>query len=311
MGSGGGGGSTPTLLNDNLTSKQFYRVLDIISEGPIYGPVDQQHLSSFMLNKTPITNGNGDVSVSGVSVAWRPGSSNQSPISGFDMIESTSIVNTEVTQKTPLVRTVTDKDVTRVRLNIGVSALSQQDSQGNQSNTSVTMVVETRTGNGAYQTAKTVTISGKISGEYLEAHVIDAPETKPFDIRIRRVTEDSTSDLLNNGTIWNSYTEITDDSLSYPYTAVCGAVIDRDQYTDTPNRTYHLRGLIVDVPDNYDSLTRIYSGIWMGGFKSAWTNNPAWIFRALVKNTRLLDGLAISTWMMGACTCYHSSAMRW
>jgi hypothetical protein len=80
--------------------------------------------------------------------------------------------------------------------------------------------------------------------------------------------------LLSNGTIWNSYSEITDDNLSYPFSAIAGAVIDRDQYTDTPSRTYHLRGLIVDVPDNYDPLTRTYSGLWTGGFKKAWTNNP-------------------------------------
>ncbi|WP_145601699.1 host specificity protein J [Yersinia frederiksenii] len=286
MSSGGGGGSTPTLINDNLTSKQFYRVLDIISEGPIYGPVDQEHLSSFRLNKTPITNNAGVVSVPGVSVAWRPGSATQLPINGFSAIESTTIVNTDVTQATPLVRTVTDNNVTRIRLNVGVNALVEQDTQGNQRNTSVTMIIETRIGNGAFTPARTVTITGKISGEYLEAHVIDAPETKPFDIRVRRVTPDSTSDLLNNGTVWNSYTEIIDDNLSYPYTAVCGAVIDRDQYTDTPNRTSHLRGIIVDVPDNYDPITRTYTGLWLGGFKSAWTNNPAWIFRMLVKNTR-------------------------
>lgn len=286
MSSGGGGGSTPTLINDNLTSKQFYRVLDIISDGPIYGPVDQEHLSSFRLNKTPITNSAGVVSVPGVSVAWRPGSATQTPINGFSAVESTTIVKADVTQATPLVRTVTDNNVTRIRLNIGVNSLVEQDTQGNQRNASVTMVIETRVGNGAFTTARTVTITGKISGEYLEAHLIDAPETKPFDIRVRRITADSTSDSLRNGTIWNSFTEMIDDNLSYPYTAVCGAVIDRDQYTDTPNRTYHLRGLIVDVPDNYDPITRTYTGIWLGGFKSAWTNNPAWIFRMLVKNTR-------------------------
>lgn len=287
MSSGGGGGSTPKLIDDNLKSKQFLKVLDLISEGPIYGPVDQNHLSSFMLNKTPVTDAAGNVTINGVSVAWRPGSANQSPITGFDAIESTTIVNTDVTQSTPLVRTVTDADVTRVRMNIGVTGLVEQDTKANQHETSVTMVIETRNGSaGSWNIQKTVTISGKISGEYLEAHVIDAPLQKPFDIRLRRVTADSSSDLLTNGTIWNSFTEITDDSLSYPYSAVAGAVIDRDQYTDTPTRTYHLRGIIVDVPDNYDPIARTYTGIWTGGFKSAWTNNPAWLFRALVKNTR-------------------------
>lgn len=290
MSSGGGKASTPKLLDDNLKSKQFYRVLDLISEGPIYGPVDQSHLSSFMLNKTPITDSAGNVSVNGVSAAWRPGSEFQSPINGFSAIEATSIVNTEVTFNTPLVRTITDQDVTRVRLNIGVTGLVEQDTKGNQKNTSVTMVIETRVAGGAFIQQKVVTITGKISGEYLEAHVIDAPTTKPFDIRVRRITPDSNGDLLSNGTTWNSYSQITDDNLNYPFSAIAGAVIDRDQYRDTPSRTYHLRGLIVDVPDNYDPITRTYSGLWTGGFKKAWTNNPAWLFRELVKNTRF--GLA-------------------
>lgn len=290
MSSGGGKASTPKLLDDNLKSKQFYRVLDLISEGPIAGPVDQEHLSSFKLNKTPITDSNGNVNVNGISVAWRPGSETQEPINGFSAIEATTIVNTEVTYDTPLVRTVTDQNVTRVRFNIGVTGLMEQDSKGNQKNTSVTMVIETRTGSSGWVMEKTVTITGKISGEYLEAHVIDAPDTKPFDIRVRRITPDSSSDLLSNGTVWNSYSEITDDNLSYPFSAVAGSVIDRDQYTDTPSRTYHLRGLIVDVPDNYEPIARTYSGLWTGGFKKAWTNNPAWLFRELAKNTRF--GLA-------------------
>ena len=290
MSSGGGKASTPKLLDDNLKSKQFYRVLDLISEGPIAGPVDQEHLSSFKLNKTPITDSNGNVNVNGISVAWRPGSETQEPINGFSAIEATTIVNTEVTYDTPLVRTVTDQDVTRVRFNIGVTGLMEQDSKGNQKNTSATMVIETRTGSSGWVMEKTVTITGKISGEYLEAHVIDAPDTKPFDIRVRRITPDSSSDLLSNGTVWNSYSEITDDNLSYPFSAVAGSVIDRDQYTDTPSRTYHLRGLIVDVPDNYEPIARTYSGLWTGGFKKAWTNNPAWLFRELAKNTRF--GLA-------------------
>ncbi|TWX75871.1 DUF1983 domain-containing protein, partial [Enterobacter hormaechei] len=290
MSSGGGKASTPKLLDDNLKSKQFYRVLDLISEGPIAGPVDQEHLSSFKLNKTPITDSNGNVNVNGISVAWRPGSETQEPINGFSAIEATTIVNTEVTYDTPLVRTVTDQDVTRVRFNIGVTGLMEQDSKGNQKNTSVTMVIETRTGSSGWVMEKTVTITGKISGEYLEAHVIDAPDAKPFDIRVRRITPDSSSDLLSNGTVWNSYSEITDDNLNYPFSAVAGSVIDRDQYTDTPSRTYHLRGLIVDVPDNYEPIARTYSGLWTGGFKKAWTNNPAWLFRELAKNTRF--GLA-------------------
>ncbi|MEX6160710.1 phage tail protein [Proteus mirabilis] len=287
MSSGGGKAKTPILLNDNLKSKQFLRVLDLISEGPIYGPVDTEHMSSIMLNKTPVTNKNGDISINGVAAAWRNGSEYQEPINGFDYLESTVMVNNAVTKETPLVRTITNQEVDRVRLNIGVSSLVKTDSSGNQENSSVQMAIEVKSGNGGYVTQKIVTIGpNKISGEYLESHIIEAPEQKPFDLRVRRITEDSNSDSLQNGTIWNSYTEIIDDWLSYPFSAIVGVVIDRDQFKDTPTRNYHYRGLIVDVPDNYDPINRTYSGVWLGGFKQAWTNNPAWLYRALIKNNR-------------------------
>lgn len=293
MSSGGGKAKTPTLLNDNLYHKQFYRVLDILSEGPIYGPVNQTApLNSVMLNDTPVTDTNGNTSIPGISIAWRNGTVDQSPINGFNAIESTVIVNAQVTRDTPIIRTVSDPNVTRVRLNVGVDALVQSDDQGNQYNTSVMLMVDVKPSSSSTWTlVKDITIGpGKQSGEYLEAHIINAPDEKPFDIRVRRVTADSNSDLLRNDTRWSSYSEIIDDNLSYPHTAVAGAVIDHDQYTDTPTRAYHLRGLIVDVPDNYNPEARTYSGLWLGGFKKAYTNNPAWLFRYLIKNERF--GLA-------------------
>lgn len=293
MSSGGGKAKTPTLLNDNLFHKQFYRVLDILSEGPIFGVVNQTApLNSVMLNDTPITDANGNTSIPGVSIAWRNGTADQSPINGFNAIESTVIVNAKVTHDTPIIRTVSDPNVNRVRLNLGVDSLVQSDDKGNQYNTSVTLMVDVKPSSStSWSLVKDIHIGpGKQSGEYMEAHIIQAPDEKPFDIRVRRVTPDSKSDLLRNDTRWSSYSEIIDDNLSYPHTAVAGAVIDHDQYTDTPTRTYHMRGLIVDVPDNYDPETRTYSGLWLGGFKKAYTNNPAWLFRYLVKNERF--GLA-------------------
>lgn len=293
MGGGGGKAKTPVLLNDNLYHKQFYRVLDILSEGPIYGPVNQAApLNCVMLNDTPITDTVGNASIPGVSIAWRPGSLDQSPINGFNSIESTVMVNAQVKHDTPIIRTVSDRNVNRVRLNIGVDSLVSSDNQGNQYETSVHLAIDIKpSSSSSWTIVKDVIIGpGKISGEYLESHIIDAPSEYPFDIRVRRITADSTSDLLQNDTRWNSYSEIIDDNLSYPHTAVAGCVIDHDQYTDTPTRAYHLRGLIVDVPDNYNPEARTYSGLWLGGFKKAYTNNPAWLFRYLIKNERF--GLA-------------------
>lgn len=290
MGHKGGSASTPRMLDDNLRSKQFYRVLDLLSEGEIYGPVDTQHLSSFHLNKSPVTDDQGNINIHGISATWRPGTVDQDPINGMNTIEATTMVNAQVKQPTPLVRTITDPHVTQVRFNIGVSGLVSTDKKGNQDNTSVNLALEGRTGTGTWQMLQNVTISGKISGEYLEAHVCDIPATRPFDIRVRRVTADSTVDTLQNDTTWNSYVEITPDKLSYPWSALAACVIDRDQYTDAPTRNYHLRGLIVPVPDNYDPATRTYAGLWKGTFKQAWTDNPAWLFREVAKNKRF--GLA-------------------
>lgn len=179
MSSGGGKAKTPTLLNDNLFHKQFYRVLDILSEGPIYGPVNQKApLNSVMLNDSPITDANGGTSVPGVSVAWRNGTADQSPINGFNAIESTVIVNAKVTHDTPIIRTVSDPNVNRVRLNLGVDSLVQSDDKGNQYNTSVTLMVDVKPSSStSWSLVKDIHIGpGKQSGEYMEAHIIQAPD---------------------------------------------------------------------------------------------------------------------------------------
>ena len=274
MGKGGGGGSTPNLVDDNLKNKQFLNIIDLVSEGPIEGPVGG--MQGFLLNGTPIVDKQGNPNIRGVEVQWRSGTQSQSPLDGFPFVE----------KETPILRTVSDQEVDRIRFTLGVSALVKQDNKGNQENTSVQMLVEINAGSG-WVTEKTITIGpGKISGQYLESHIINAPKQKPFQIRVSRLTDDSKSDLLKNGTVWASYTEITDAKFSYPNSAVVGMRIDKSQYGDTPKRTYHIKGLIVQVPDNYDPETRSYNGIWTGRFKPAWTDNPAWIFYDLVTNER-------------------------
>ncbi|WP_334249295.1 phage tail protein [Morganella morganii] len=296
MGKGGGGGSTPRLVDDNLKNKQFLNVIDLVSEGPVEGPVGG--MQGFMLNGTPVVDKQGNPNIRGVEVQWKSGTQSQSPLDGFPFVEKEIPVNVEVKKETPILRAVSDQEVDRIRFTLGVSALVKQDDKGNQENTSVQMLVEINAGSG-WMTEKEITIGpGKISGQYLESHIINAPKQKPFQIRVSRLTEDSKSDLLKNGTVWASYTEITDAKFSYPNSAVVGMRIDKSQYGDTPNRTYHIKGLIVQVPDNYDPETRSYNGIWTGRFKPAWTDNPAWIFYDLVTNERYGIGS-----MMGSFGC--------
>ncbi|MCD4631852.1 phage tail protein [Proteus mirabilis] len=284
MGKGGGGGSTPRLLDDNLKNKQFLNVIDLVSEGPIEGPVGG--MSGFLLNGTPVVDEDGNPNIHGVEVQWRSGTQTQEPLEDFPFVEKEIPVNVEVKKSTPILRTISDQETDRVRFTLGVSALSSQDDKGNQYNATAEMLIEVNDGSG-WVYAKKVTIGpGKISGQYLESHIIDAPKKKPFQVRVSRLTDDSKSDSLRNGTVWASYTEITDAKFSYPNSAVVGMKIDKSQYGDTPNRTYHIKGMIIQVPDNYDPESRTYTGIWTGRFKPAWTNNPAWVFYDLVTNER-------------------------
>ncbi|WMV74061.1 phage tail protein [Xenorhabdus griffiniae] len=284
MGKGGGGGSTPRLLDDNLKNKQFLKIVDLIGEGQIEGPVGGLH--GFRINGTPVVDKDGNPNINGVTVQWRAGTQSQEPLSDYPFVESEIPVSVEVKKETPILRSVSSQDVDRVRFTVGVSQLVQTDSKGNQNNTSVELAIDVNDGSGWYN-AKVVQIGpAKISGQYLESHTIDAPKKKPFQIRVSRLTEDSKSDQLRNGTVWASYTEITDTLMSYPNSAVVGMRIDRSQFADTPKRTYHIKGMIVQVPDNYNPETREYKGVWTGRFKPAYTNNPAWIFYDLVTNTR-------------------------
>lgn len=284
MGKGGGGGSTPRLLDDNLKNKQFLNVIDLVSEGPIEGPVGG--MSGFLLNGTPVVDADGNPNIHGVEVQWRAGTQTQEPLEDFPFVEKEIPVNVEVKKSTPILRTISDQETDRVRFTLGVSALVSQDDKGNQYDATVEMLIEVNDGSGWMHAEKVTIGPGKISGQYLESHIIDAPTKKPFQIRVSRITDDSKSDLLKNGTVWASYTEITDAKFSYPNSAVVGMKIDKSQYGDTPNRTYHIKGMIIQVPDNYDPESRTYTGIWTGRFKPAWSNNPAWVFYDLVTNER-------------------------
>lgn len=283
MGKGGGSASTPTVLPDNLKNKQFLRVVDLICEGQIEGPIGG--LRGIRINNTPVESINGAINIKGVSVEWKAGTQSQEPLIGFDDIENEESVGVLVKFDEPVTRTVSDVDVDRIRFTVGVNQLLNTDNEGNQGNASVSLSLQLFE-NGGWTTKKVVNITGKTTASYLESHVIDAPARKPFQIRVVRNTPDSTNDRLLNATVWSSYTELTNARLSYPNSAVVGIVIDRSQFAETPTRTYHIRGSMIKVPDNYDPETRTYTGIWTGNFKIAYSNNPAWIFYDLVTNDR-------------------------
>ncbi|EFB7224090.1 host specificity protein J [Escherichia coli] len=136
-------------------------------------------------------------------------------------------------------------------------------------------------------TEKDITIKGKTTSQYLASVVVDNLPPRPFNIRMRRMTPDSTTDQLQNKTLWSSYTEIIDVKQGYPNTALVGVQVDSEQFgSQQVSRNYHLRGRILQVPSNYNPQTRQYSGIWDGTFKPAYSNNMAWCLWDMLTHPR-------------------------
>ncbi|ENZ4335599.1 host specificity protein J, partial [Escherichia coli] len=167
-----------------------------------------------------------------------------------------------------------------------VQALVETTSKGDRNPSEVRLLVQIQR-NGGWVTEKDITIKGKTTSQYLASVVVDNLPPRPFSIRMRRMTPDSTTDRLQNKTLWSSYTEIIDVKQCYPNTALVGVQVDSEQFgSQQVSRNYHLRGRILQVPSNYNPQTRQYSGIWDGTFKPAYSNNMAWCLWDMLTHPR-------------------------
>ncbi|HDX3074301.1 TPA: host specificity protein J [Escherichia coli] len=284
MGKGSSKGHTPREAKDNLKSTQLLIVIDAISEGPIEGPVEG--LKSVLLNSTPVLDSEGNTNISGVTVVFRAGEQEQTPPEGFESSGSETVLGTEVKYDTPITRTITSANIDRLRFTFGVQALVETTSKGDRNPSEVRLLVQIQR-NGGWVTEKDITIKGKTTSQYLASVVVDNLPPRPFNIRMRRMTPDSTTDQLQNKTLWSSYTEIIDVKQGYPNTALVGVQVDSEQFgSQQVSRNYHLRGRILQVPSNYNPQTRQYSGIWDGTFKPAYSNNMAWCLWDMLTHPR-------------------------
>ncbi|HAG8097733.1 TPA: DUF1983 domain-containing protein, partial [Escherichia coli] len=284
MGKGSSKGHTPREAKDNLKSTQLLSVIDAISEGPIEGPVDG--LKSVLLNSTPVLDSEGNTNISGVTVVFRAGEQEQTPPEGFESSGSETVLGTEVKYDTPITRTITSANIDRLRFTFGVQALVETTSKGDRNPSEVRLLVQIQR-NGGWVTEKDITIKGKTTSQYLASVVVDNLPPRPFNIRMRRMTPDSTTDQLQNKTLWSSYTEIIDVKQCYPNTALVGVQVDSEQFgSQQVSRNYHLRGRILQVPSNYNPQTRQYSGIWDGTFKPSYSNNMAWCLWDMLTHPR-------------------------
>ena len=284
MGKGSSKGHTPREAKDNLKSTQLLSVIDAISEGPVEGPVDG--LKSVLLNSTPVLDSEGNTNIFGVTVVFRAGEQEQTPPEGFESSGSETVLGTEVKYDTPITRTITSANIDRLRFTFGVQALVETTSKGDRNPSEVRLLVQIQR-NGGWVTEKDITIKGKTTSQYLASVVVGNLPPRPFNIRMRRMTPDSTTDQLQNKTLWSSYTEIIDVKQCYPNTALVGVQVDSEQFgSQQVSRNYHLRGRILQVPSNYNPQTRQYSGIWDGTFKPAYSNNMAWCLWDMLTHPR-------------------------
>ncbi len=284
-GKSGSNGRTQVETPDSLHSMAVARIIDLVSEGEIRGLVAGNQ--SIYLNQVPIQNPDGGLNFAGVTVDTRSGTQDQEYIPGFPSVENEISVNVELRSDQPVVRTVSGSDLSAVRIRLAVPALQKVDEEnGDRNGYSISYAVDLSVDGGAYTTVLNDAITGKTTTQYERSRRIDLPAGSQWQVRIRRLTPNQNNSLISDTVNVLSMTEIIDVKLRYPNSALCAVQVDASQFQNIPSRSYRVWGRIIRVPSNYDPIGRTYSGVWDGTFKSAWTNNPAWVFFDIVTNDR-------------------------
>jgi len=322
MGKGGGGSSrTPSTAPDSLDSRQYANVIDLISEGEIEGLADG--FKSIFLNNTVLQNPDGSYNFQDVTIYTRNGTQNQTYIPLGGGVEDEKPVGLTVVKAVPQVRTITDVDVDAVRITIAIPALQKINSKnGDTAGASVQLQIAVQYQGGGYTTKIDDTITGRTADEYRKDYLLELVRPNPsdiVDIKVTRITDDSTDSLLSNAFSWSSYTEIVDAKLTYPNSAIVGIRVDAEQFSSIPARSYLVKGIKVQIPSGatVDSATGriIYPAnfVWNGTFSAAtWTSCPAWILWDLLTSSRYGFGNHISAaqldkWAFFAASKYSNA----
>lgn len=285
-GKGGGGGVRVAVESaDSLQSKAFVQIIDLVAEGEIEGLVSG--LQSVFLDGTPLQNPDGSYNFPGFEMDLRNGTQDQGYIKGFPTTEKETQVNAEAKFGVDVVRTITNSDIDAVRVRVSMPQMTYQDpTNGDLSGTEVSYAIDIQSNGGGYVETVRDIIIGKCVSKYERSYRLDLTGDAPWDIRLRRISPDSTSQTLQNRTIFEAYTEIVDGKLRYPNSAVVALKVDSSLFSQVPQRAYDMKLLRVKVPTNYDPVKKTYAGSWDGTFYIAWTDNPAWIFYDLITSER-------------------------
>ena len=299
---GGGAKPRPSVeAPDSLQSTAYARILDLVSEGEIVGLKNDAR--SVFLDETPLANENGSLNFNGVTLDVRTGSQDQAHIPGFPAVENESVAAVELRSDQPWTKAFTNLQLSAVRIRLAVSRLAQTNtSNGDTNGYTVKYAIDLATDGGAFVEVLASAFSGKTTTKYERSHRIDLPPARSgWTLRVRRLTPNSTSGAIADTTSVESSTEVIDAKLRYPGSAIIGLQFDASQFQSIPSRSFELLGRIIRVPSNYDPQSRTYSGVWDGTFKSAWTDNPAWIYYDLLLHPRyglghLLNAGQVDKW---------------
>ena len=309
--------SNPDLPSGALSSKQFNTIVELLSEGEIEGSATASkngvtdktstaYINSFkkdiFLNKTPILQAaasvtspqDSDFNFKDVGLDFRDGTANQTFISGIKNIETEVGIGTEVTTTNPVTHTVTQSTINAVRVTLQFPSMQVFNDEGGIDGTEVRLLIKVIENDGTTTTAVDDTVKGRSTNAYFRDYLINLASgtSFPVQIRVERVTADSTDANTVNAFRFNSATEIIMKQNAYPNTAHTALRFSAEKFPRIPNRRYLIRGLKIKIPSNstvnatHGNLT--YAGTWDGTFKASkeWCSDPAWILYDLLTNDR-------------------------
>ena len=299
----------PIISKDTAASISTAKLLYGLAEGEIYGLADGT--KSIRLDGTPLVDDAGSPNFEGVTWDFRNGSNDQEYIKGFPDVSNETPVNVELRSSQPWIKAFNDTQISAVRVRFKWNRLSETNGEnGDVTGYKIDYAIDLQTDGGAYQNVLTTKIQDKTSAGYERTHRIDLPKAKTgWQLRVRRITPNSTSDLIQDTMMIDAVAEVIDVKLSYPNTALLGVQYNAELFSNIAKMSVRLKGKIIRVPDNYDPVARTYTGIWTGNFKDAYSNNPAWVFYDLCTQWRgglgeRLDATMIDRWSLYALGQY-------
>ncbi|EON2012274.1 host specificity protein J [Serratia marcescens] len=300
---GGGGGHTPVESPDSIQSIARAKMLFALGEGEFAGGLDGTNIFA---DGTPVLNADGSENFPGFRWEFRPGTQAQDYIQGIPAVENESTVGTELKSGTPWVRSVSNLQLSAVRLRFGWPMLQKQEDNGDVNGYRIEYAIDVATDGGSYQEMLTAAIDDKTTSLYERSHRINLPKaTTGWQVRVRRLTPNANSARIADRMNIEALTEIIDAKLRYPNTALLYVEFDSKQFPNIPKISCAPRGRVIRVPDNYDPETRSYTGVWTGGFKWAYSDNPAWVFYDIILADRFGLGDRIDSTQVSESELYR------